>query len=178
MANWVNIDDKGTGRMINLPSPNFNDRPDGTEINSIIIHYTGMKAAKDALDRLCDPESKVSAHYTIDEDGTIYNHVPPINRAWHAGVSQWGKLSNFNDFSIGIELVNPGHEFGYRDFPDAQIENLISLIKDLYRDFPIDPKLVLGHSDIAPNRKQDPGELFPWDRLVKENLAICHPRAL
>jgi N-acetylmuramoyl-L-alanine amidase len=158
--------------MINMPSPNYNTRPDGVIINSIIIHYTGMKTAQEALDRLCDPQSKVSAHYTIDMDGTIYNHVSPDKRAWHAGVSSWGDLSNFNDFSIGIELVNKGHEHGYHDFPKAQIDALISLIKDLYQSYPIDPRLVLGHSDIAPDRKQDPGELFPWDRLVQENLAI------
>jgi N-acetylmuramoyl-L-alanine amidase len=158
--------------MINMPSPNFNDRPDGTEINSIIIHYTGMKTAQDALDRLCDSAAEVSAHYTIDMDGTIYNHVDPTKRAWHAGVSQWGKLSNFNDFSIGIELVNKGHEFGYHAFPDAQIDALVDLMKGLYKQFPINPELVLGHSDIAPDRKQDPGELFPWDLLVQENLAV------
>lgn len=158
--------------MISLPSPNFNDRPDGMEITSIIIHYTGMKDAESALERLCDPQSQVSAHFTIDEDGTIYNHVHPKKRAWHAGVSQWGELSNFNDFSIGIELVNPGHEHGYRSFPTVQIDALIELIKTIYTDYPINPELVLGHSDIAPTRKQDPGELFPWERLIQENLAI------
>lgn len=159
--------------MINMPSPNFNDRPDETVINSIIIHYTGMKTAQDALDRLCDPAAEVSAHYTIDMDGTIYAHVDTDKRAWHAGVSHWGELSNFNDFSIGIELVNKGHEFGYHPFPDVQIDTLIDLMKELFDKHPIDPKLVLGHSDIAPDRKQDPGELFPWNRLVAENLAIC-----
>ena len=159
-----------------MPSPNYNDRPDGMAITSIIIHYTGMKSAEAALDRLCDPASQVSAHFTIDEDGTIYNHVDPKHRAWHAGVSEWSfvgeTLRNFNDFSIGIELVNPGHEFGYRPFPDAQIDALIQLMKHLYRDHPtIKPELVLGHEDIAPTRKQDPGELFPWDRLRQENLA-------
>ena len=157
--------------IIERPSLNYNDRPQGIEINSIIIHYTGMKTAEDALDRLCDPTSEVSAHYTIDEDGTIYRHVDTDKRAWHAGISRWGALSNFNDFSIGIELVNPGHEFGYRPFPDRQIDALILLIKDVYDRYPIKPELVLGHSDIAPNRTQDPGELFPWDRLVAENLA-------
>lgn len=158
--------------MINMPSPNFNDRPDGTQINSIIIHYTGMQTAQDALNRLCDPKSEVSAHYTIDMDGTLYNHVDPKKRAWHAGVSQWGILSNFNDFSIGIELVNKGHEFGYHDFPDVQIDRLIGLMKDLFKLYPIKPELVLGHSDIAPDRKQDPGEFFPWDRLIRNKLAI------
>ena len=155
-----------------MPSPNFNDRPHGAVINSIVIHYTGMKTCEDAINRLCDPQSKVSAHYTIDMDGTIYHHVDPQKRAWHAGVSQWGELSNFNDFSIGIELVNKGHEFGYHPFPDEQIDALLTLMKDLFQQFPIDPKLVLGHSDIAPDRKQDPGELFPWGRLMRENLAF------
>jgi N-acetylmuramoyl-L-alanine amidase len=159
-------------RMIQMPSPNYNDRPDGVVISSIIIHYTGMKTAQDALDRLCDPASEVSAHYTIDEDGTVYNHVDPVKRAWHAGVSQWNELQNFNDFSIGIELVNPGHEFGYRAFPEVQIDALVSLMKDLCSQYNIDKKLILGHSNIAPDRKQDPGELFPWDRLVNEDLAI------
>lgn len=158
--------------MILMPSPNFNDRPEGAEICSLIIHYTGMKTAEDALRRLCDPASQVSAHYTIDEDGTVYKHVDPLKRAWHAGVSRLGALENFNNFSIGIELVNPGHEFGYRSFPDVQIEKLVTLIKDLYQRFPIKPELVLGHSDVAPGRKIDPGELFPWQRLIDEGLAI------
>ena len=155
-----------------MPSPNYNERPAGTEIKSIIIHYTGMKDAQSALDRLCNHESEVSAHYTIDEDGTTYKHVDPYYRAWHAGKSKWGHYENFNDFSIGIELVNPGHEHGYRPFPEDQIEVLIDLLRDLERRFPIDLNLVLGHSDIAPGRKRDPGRLFPWDRLVEENLAI------
>ncbi len=158
--------------MILMPSPNFNDRPKGMDITSIIIHYTGMKTCTDALNRLCDAASQVSAHYQIDLDGTIYNLVDPTNRAWHAGVSSWGGHSNFNDFSIGIELVNKGHEFGYHPFPDTQIDALIGLMHALFKQFPIDPRLVLGHSDIAPDRKQDPGELFPWNRLIAENLAI------
>ena len=158
--------------MMQMPSPNYNERPNGGIINSIIIHYTGMKTAQEALNRLCDAQAEVSAHYTIDEDGAVYNHVDPEKRAWHAGVSAWGELKNFNDFSIGIELVNPGHEHGYRAFPDVQIDALVMLMKDLYSQYPIDQKLVLGHSNIAPDRKQDPGELFPWDRLVNEDLAI------
>lgn len=158
--------------MIDRPSPNYNDRPAGVEICSVIIHYTGMKTAQDALQRLCDPVSKVSAHYTIDEDGTVYAHVDPAKRAWHAGVSSFGDLKNFNDFSIGVELVNPGHEFGYRPFPQMQIDVLIYMLKELYKQFPIRPELVLGHSDIAPDRKIDPGELFPWERLMNEGLAI------
>jgi len=159
-------------KIIQMPSPNFNDRPQGMEIDSVIIHYTGMETADKALERLCGPESQVSAHYTIDMDGTIYNHVHPGKRAWHAGVSAFKDRENFNDFSIGIELVNKGHEHGYHEFPDAQIDALITLMKDLFAGYPINSEWVLGHSDIAPDRKQDPGELFPWDRLVKENLAV------
>jgi N-acetylmuramoyl-L-alanine amidase len=154
-----------------MPSPNFNDRPDDVNIDSVIIHYTGMKTAQDALDRLCDKASQVSAHYTIDMDGTIYNHVSPLKRAWHAGVSEFASRTNFNDFSIGIELVNPGHDHGYVPFPDVQIQSLITLMHELYNEYPIDPYWVLGHSDIAPMRKQDPGELFPWDVLVAKGLA-------
>jgi len=158
--------------FINRPSPNFNDRPKDAKIESIIIHYTGMKTCKEAVERLCNPQAEVSAHYTIDLDGTVYSHVPPNKRAWHAGVSAWNGRENFNDFSIGIELVNKGHEFGYHAFPDMQIESLIHLMKMLYMHFPLKHELVLRHQDIAPDRKQDPGELFPWDRLVAENLAI------
>lgn len=159
--------------MIEKLSPNFNDRPKDAQIISVIIHYTGMKTAEDALERMCDPDAEVSAHYMIDEDGTTTMLVDPTNRAWHAGVSAWGDLKNFNDFSVGIELVNPGHEHGYRAFPDVQIDALVMLLHDLFRQFPtIKPELVLGHEDIAPDRKQDPGELFPWGRLVKEKLAI------
>lgn len=153
-------------------SPNFNDRPEGMQIISVIIHYTGMKTAEAALERLCDPDAEVSAHYFIDEDGAVTMLVEPENRAWHAGVSEWEEFKNFNDFSIGIELVNPGHEHGYRAFPDVQIDALIDLLKDLYVRYPIKPELVLGHEDIAPDRKKDPGELFPWQRLVQEKLAI------
>jgi N-acetylmuramoyl-L-alanine amidase len=158
--------------MIFMPSPNYNERPQGVDINSIIIHYTGMKDAASALKHLCNPESKVSAHYTIDEDGTIYSHVHPDDRAWHAGNSEFGEFTNFNDFSIGIELVNPGHDHGYRPFTDEQIDMLVAMIKNIYQLYPIDPNLVLGHSDIAPDRKQDPGDYFPWHVLVEENLAI------
>ena len=158
--------------MITLSSPNFNDRLDGVVIDSVIIHYTGMKSCQDALDRLCDPAAKASAHYQIDEDGTLYQLVPPQKRAWHAGVSEFGGRTNFNDFSIGIELVNPGHEHGYRPFPDVQIDALMDLMRGLFSQFPINPKWVLGHEDIAPTRKQDPGELFPWKRLETAGFAI------
>lgn len=172
LGGWLGVVVESEGKMNYLPSPNFNDRPKGVAINSVIIHYTGMENTQIALERLCDPESQVSAHYTIDEDGAVYNHVDPTKRAWHAGVSEWGDLKGFNDFSIGIELVNPGYEHGYRPFPIAQIHALIHLLEELYTQFPIKPELVLGHSDIAPDRKQDPGHLFPWAVLVAKGLAI------
>ena len=110
-------------RRIDRPSPNHDDRG-GVAIDMLVLHYTGMKSAKEALDRLCDPAAKVSAHYTIDEDGTVYVHVPEARRAWHAGVGHWAGATDINACSIGIELVNPGHEFGYREFPDTQIASL------------------------------------------------------
>lgn len=158
--------------MIDMPSPNYNDRPEGMQIRSIIIHYTNMVSAEAALEWLTSEASRVSSHYVIDEDGTLYRLVQDDKRAWHAGLSKWGELENFNDFSIGIELVNPGHDHGYRPFPEAQIKALVILMRGLFERHPIDPTLVLGHSDIAPERKQDPGHLFPWDRLVQEKLAI------
>jgi N-acetylmuramoyl-L-alanine amidase len=165
-------------KILNYSSPNYNDRPEGEIIRSIIIHYTGMENAEVALERLCDPDSQVSAHYTIDEDGQIYAHVDPLKRAWHAGVSKWQNLKNFNDFSIGIELVNKGHINGFPPYPNVQIDALIILMKELYSRFPIEKDLVLGHSDIAPDRRYDPGPQFPWARLVKENLASPRPQAL
>lgn len=149
----------------NYKSPNFTARRGGHEIPSmIIIHYTGMKTGQEALERLCDPEAQVSAHYVIEENGDIYQLVDDDKRAWHAGASEWQGETDINSASIGIELVNPGHEWGYRDFPDVQIEALIELSKDLVERYGIPVERILGHSDVAPGRKQDPGELFPWDR--------------
>jgi N-acetylmuramoyl-L-alanine amidase len=165
-------------RIVDRPSPNFNARPAGAPVDFLILHYTGMPTAEGALARLCDPAAKVSAHYTIDEDGTVYRHVPEEKRAWHAGVSCWAGLRGLNDRSIGIELVNPGHEFGYRAFPEAQIAALIELARGILQRHRIPPARVLGHSDIAPERKMDPGELFPWPRLAAEGIGIWieHPR--
>ena len=156
---------------LEMPSPNHDDRG-GAEVDMLVLHYTGMKTAKAALERLCDPAAKVSAHYTIDEDGTVYAHVPEARRAWHAGVSAWAGASDINARSIGIELVNPGHEFGYRDFPYAQIEALITLCHGILLRHPIPSARVLGHSDVAPARKEDPGELFPWARLAKSGIGL------
>jgi N-acetylmuramoyl-L-alanine amidase len=159
-------------RMIARPSPNHDARPQGTPVDILLLHYTGMRTAEDALRRLTDPEAKVSAHYTIDEDGTIYAHVDELRRAWHAGVSHWAGDTNINACSIGIELVNPGHEFGYRDFPSAQIQALIEIAHGILARHPIPPERVLGHSDVAPARKQDPGERFPWATLAKQGIGL------
>jgi N-acetylmuramoyl-L-alanine amidase len=158
--------------IVDQPSPNFSDRSASTAIDLLILHYTGMPTAEGALARLCDPAARVSAHYTIDEDGTIYRHVAEAKRAWHAGVSYWAGARDINDRSIGIELVNPGHEFGYRAFPEAQIAALIDLGRSIVRRHNIPPARVLGHSDVAPARKTDPGELFPWPRLAGAGLGV------
>jgi N-acetylmuramoyl-L-alanine amidase len=157
--------------IIQRPSPNHDDRA-GAPIDMLVLHYTGMKTAEEALTRLCDPAAKVSAHYTVDEDGTVYAHVPEDRRAWHAGVSHWAGVSNVNARSIGIEIVNPGHEFGYRAFPYAQIEALIALCQGILARHAIAPARVLGHSDVAPARKDDPGELFPWARLAVAGIGL------
>ena len=158
-------------RRVDMPSPNHDDRG-GAVIDMLVLHYTGMKTARVALEKLCDPASKVSAHYTVDEDGTVYAHVPEARRAWHAGVSFWAGATDINARSIGIELVNPGHEFGYRDFPDAQIAALITLCHGILLRHPILSARVLGHSDVAPARKEDPGERFPWERLACAGIGL------
>ena len=152
------------------PSPNFDDR--GCAIDMIILHYTGMRTGEEALARLRDPEAKVSAHYLVEETGAIYRLVDEEKRAWHAGVGSWRGETNINARSIGIETVNPGHEFGYREFPPSQIDSIIALLKNIRTRHKIAPKMVLGHSDIAPRRKEDPGEKFPWARLAAEGLAV------
>jgi N-acetylmuramoyl-L-alanine amidase len=138
----------------------------------LVLHYTGMQSGDAALSRLCDPAAKVSAHYMIDEDGTVHALVPEEMRAWHAGVSYWAGGRDINACSIGIELVNPGHEFGYRAFPDVQIAALAELASGILTRHPIPAWRVLGHSDVAPMRKDDPGELFPWARLAAEGIGL------
>ncbi len=155
-----------------LPSPNYNERIGYDAPEMIVIHYTGMKTAQAALDRLCDPAAEVSAHYVIDEDGTVYQLVGEDKRAWHAGVSNWNGETDINSASIGIELVNPGHEFGYRAFPAAQMQTLAELCKGIMGRHEI--KIVLGHSDVAPIRKQDPGELFDWAWLAHNGVPNIH----
>ena len=143
-------------------------------IKIIVIHYTGMQSEVDALNRLTDFKSKVSCHYLINEKGKIISIVPDNYTAWHAGKSRWGKLSSLNKSSIGIELVNPGHNFGYKKFKKKQISALIQLIKKLTKKYNINNKNIVGHSDIAPLRKKDPGEKFPWKILAKSNIGIWH----
>ncbi len=154
------------------PSPNFAPRPPGQRIDILLLHYTGMADAETALDRLCDPAAKVSAHYCIDEDGAVTRLVAEADEAWHAGVSSWAGATDINARSIGIELVNPGHEFGYRPFPEAQMQSLLSLSHDILTRHRIPSHRVLGHSDVAPLRKQDPGELFDWPRLAAAGIGL------
>jgi len=161
--------------MIVYQSPNFNDRPDGAEVKYLILHYTGMATGEAALKRLCDNRSKVSSHYFIEEDGRIYSLVPEEKRAWHAGISAWEGQRDINGHSIGIELVNPGHDSpgykgDYRPFPEAQMKALMTLCKDILARHDIKRWHVLGHSDVAPARKCDPGELFDWQRLAEAGI--------
>ena len=158
--------------VIERPSPNCGPRPANTAIDMLILHFTGMESAAGALMRMCDPAARVSAHYMIDEDGVVYRLVQEGMRAWHAGESSWRGATNINDRSIGIELVNPGHAFGYRPFPDPQMAALIDLCRDVLARHAIPPANVLGHSDVAPARKQDPGELFDWRRLAAHRIGL------
>jgi len=151
--------------VIDAPSPNFDARTAPPDI--LVLHYTGMKTGPDALDRLRDPEAKVSSHYLVEEDGRVFRLVPEERRAWHAGVSYWKGERNINGVSIGVEIVNPGHEYGYRAFPEPQIVAVISLVADIRSRWQIDDGRIVGHSDVAPERKDDPGELFPWKRLAE-----------
>jgi N-acetylmuramoyl-L-alanine amidase len=156
--------------MILAPSPNFDGR--AGEIRHLVLHYTGMQTGAAAVERLCDPAAKVSSHYVVDEDGTVYCLVEEQCRAWHAGISFWRGVRALNDSSVGIEIVNPGHEWGYRAFPEAQMAVVLELCQDILRRHPIAARNVVGHSDIAPDRKQDPGELFPWRRLAEHGVGI------
>lgn len=158
-------------KIIPYPSANFNDRPDGAKIDYIILHYTDMENMQESLARLCDPVYEVSSHYAIDEDGSIYQLVDDAKRAWHAGKSSWNGVENLNHYSIGIELQNKGYHCGYEvtgiwpKFPDEQINALKELLKYLMEKYNINPNHVLGHEDICPGRKIDPGPAFPWCTL-------------
>jgi N-acetylmuramoyl-L-alanine amidase len=157
-------------------SPNHDSRGDviaGTpRIDMLVLHYTGMQSAEAALDRLCDPEARVSSHYLVEEDGAIWRLVPEERRAWHAGVSYWLSEKLLNTVSIGIEIVNPGHEWGYRAFPEAQMQAVEALCRDILTRRRIPAYRIVGHSDIAPMRKADPGELFDWPRLARAGIGI------
>ena len=159
--------------FVDLPSPNFDERQ--LPVSMLVLHYTGMPDADSAIERLLDPEAKVSAHFLVDEDGTVLRLVPEDKRAWHAGRSYWRGITDVNSASVGIEIVNPGHEFGYRLFPDEQVAALIPLINDIKERHGISRGNVVAHSDIAPARKEDPGELFPWSALAKRRLALPSP---
>ncbi|MBO9579856.1 MAG: N-acetylmuramoyl-L-alanine amidase [Sphingobium sp.] len=159
--------------MIEAPSPNFDERTQ--PVSMLVLHYTGMPDAESAIRWLANPESKVSAHYVVTEDGQIVRMVEESKRAWHAGRAWWRGISDVNSASVGIEIVNPGHEWGYRDFPEPQVAALIPLIHDIMSRHGITRGNVVGHSDVAPARKLDPGELFPWGRLARLRLALPRP---
>ena len=153
-------------------SPNRDARPAGMPVDHLVLHYTGMRSAAAAIERLCDPAAKVSAHYVVDEAGGLHALVPERDRAWHAGISFWRGARGLNDRSIGIEIVNPGHEWGYVAFPPQQVAAVIELCLGILGRHPIPPRNVVGHSDIAPDRKQDPGELFPWPQLAAAGIGL------
>lgn len=159
--------------MIETPSPNFDERK--LPVTMLVLHYTGMPDAASALNWMTDPVSKVSAHYCVTEDGQVIRMVDESKRAWHAGVACWRGVTDINSASIGIEIVNPGHEWGYRPFPEEQISALIPLVGGIVKRYGITRGNIVGHSDVAPARKQDPGELFPWHRLSRLRLALPRP---
>jgi N-acetylmuramoyl-L-alanine amidase len=157
--------------MTFLHSPNFGSRQ-GQKVSLLVMHYTGMQSAEEAISRLCNKDAQVSAHYVIDEKGKIYHLVQEADCAWHAGHSYWRGYRNVNPISIGIEIVNPGHEFGYRLFPEIQMEAVVALSKDIISRHEIPARNVIGHSDIAPERKRDPGELFDWKWLAGQGIGL------
>jgi N-acetylmuramoyl-L-alanine amidase len=157
------------------PSPNHGERKDGKSVTALVLHYTGMKDAAGALHQLCNPAAQVSCHYLVLEDGRILQLVPEARRAWHAGAGAWQGETDMNSASIGIEIVNPGHEHGYRPFPEAQIDAVTELCRDIVARWRIPADRVIAHSDMAPARKQDPGELFPWERLAAAGVGLHAP---
>lgn len=158
--------------IIDRTSPNFDSRPAETPVDMLVLHYTGMQSRDAALERMGDPAAKVSAHYCIDEDGTVYRLVAETERAWHAGVAHWRGNTDINARSVGVEIVNPGHEFGYRPFPPAQMEAVAVLCTEILARWPIPPRNVVGHADVAPERKEDPGELFDWSLLAARGIGL------
>lgn len=159
--------------IIWTPSPNFNER--AHPISMLVLHYTGMQSGPEAIERMTSTDAGVSAHYCLEEDGTILQMVDEDYRAWHAGVSRWRGMEDINSRSIGIEIVNPGHEWGYRPFTEEQMSSLLPLCAEIVRTYHIEPRNVVGHSDIAPARKDDPGELFDWHALASRGLAVPRP---
>jgi N-acetylmuramoyl-L-alanine amidase len=159
--------------IIDAPSPNFDERE--LPITMLVLHYTGMEDGPSAIGRLRSEASKVSSHYVVAEDGQVLRLVDEEKRAWHAGRSFWRGVTDVNSASIGIEIINPGHEFGYRPFTDEQMDSLVPLVADIVKRRGIKPAYVVGHSDIAPNRKEDPGELFDWAKLARLGLAVERP---
>ncbi len=158
--------------MRDAPSPNQDERPPGTSIDTLVLHYTGMRSAADAIGRLRDPAARVSSHYVVEEDGLVWRLVPEDRRAWHAGVSHWRGRPTLNHRSVGIEIVNPGHEWGYRPFPALQMAAVCELCLGILGRHPIPPRNVVAHSDIAPERKEDPGELFDWQGLARNGVGL------
>jgi N-acetylmuramoyl-L-alanine amidase len=157
---------------ISRPSPNHGPRPEGVAIDILLVHYTGMPTGAEALERLCDVQAQVSAHYLIEEDGTVFSLVPEDRRAWHAGAGYWRGERDINSRSVGVELVNPGHEWGYRPFPDSQMAAFAALARGIMDRHGISPHRVLAHSDVAPSRKEDPGELFGWRGLAAQGVGF------
>ena len=160
-----------------VPSPNHGERIGRSAPDMLILHYTGMPTAEVALKRLCTVEAQVSAHYFVFEDGRVAQLVPEARRAWHAGIGAWDGQGDINSRSIGIEIANPGHAGGLPPYPDLQIASVIALSCDILARNTIPPTLVLGHSDVSPGRKEDPGELFPWDRFAAAGIGHWVPPA-
>jgi N-acetylmuramoyl-L-alanine amidase len=154
------------------PSPNQDDRPAGEPIDMLLLHYTGMRRAAEAIDRLRDPVARVSSHYVVEEDGLVWQLVPEERRAFHAGISHWRGHTLLNGRTIGIEIVNPGHEWGYRPFPALQMAAVCDLCLGILSRHPIPARNVIGHSDVAPDRKDDPGELFDWRGLAANGVGL------
>ncbi len=156
---------------LSFRSPNFDARKEGP-IDMLVLHYTDMLSTQAAIDLLCQPESKVSAHYVVAEDGEVFQLVAEDKRAWHAGESFWRGQASVNGRSIGIEIANPGHSHGYRPFPELQMQSVIALCHEILARHPIPPRNIVGHSDVAFLRKRDPGELFDWPRLARAAIGV------
>jgi N-acetylmuramoyl-L-alanine amidase len=159
-------------RIRDLPSPNHDERPAGAPVDMLVLHYTGMRSGAEAIARLRDPAARVSSHYVVEEDGAVFRLVAEARRAWHAGVSHWRGHTLLNARSIGIEIVNPGHEFGYRPFPALQMGAVAELCRGILERHAIPARNVVGHSDISPDRKEDPGELFDWEGMAEQGVGL------